>query len=153
MLLVVRRGIGWFGLTRRRVHPSTSHTYDFRVTLVFDQSTPSMVLPLEKYSDTRTPKTRHGCSSSRTGFSEGVAWGGGGGGRSAGAQVRGVRTPNFRNNDLANDLRMIRRPVDGINSSNRATNKNYTLKKCGSLRMTQNKESRNKKLCSLPTPK
>ena len=53
------------GLISHRAHPSTGHTYGFRVTLASDKSAHSMVLPLKNTALMRTPKKGHGCSSTR----------------------------------------------------------------------------------------
>ena len=49
--VVLRRGLGWFlGQISRTAAPQTSYIYDYRVVLVFDQSTISAKLPLAAYS-------------------------------------------------------------------------------------------------------
>ena len=49
--VVLRRGLGWFlGQISRTAAPQTSHIYDYRVVLAFDQSTISVNLPLAAYS-------------------------------------------------------------------------------------------------------
>ena len=49
--VVLRRGLGWFlGQISRTAAPQTSHIYECRVVLVFDQSTISLKLPLAAYS-------------------------------------------------------------------------------------------------------
>ena len=49
--VVLRRGLGRFlGQISRTAAPQTSHIYDFRVVLAFDQSTIRIELPLAAYS-------------------------------------------------------------------------------------------------------
>lgn len=46
----LRRGMGWFlGQISRAAPPQTSHTYDYRVVLAYDQSTISVKMPLDAY--------------------------------------------------------------------------------------------------------
>ena len=48
--VLLRRCMEWFtGQISRKAHLSTRRVYDFSVELVFDQSTHSMALPLDKY--------------------------------------------------------------------------------------------------------
>ena len=49
--VVLLRGLGWFlGQINRTAAPQTSHIYDYRMVLAFDQSIISVKLPLDAYT-------------------------------------------------------------------------------------------------------
>jgi len=93
------RGMGWFlGQISRAAPPQTSHTYDYRVVLAYDQSTISVKMPLDAY-DVDEANADVGAWALIEPIDDSEEPAGGCEGEQPRRQGSRARTPNVRNSD------------------------------------------------------